>query len=238
MISIGKRPHPSEKAWLHPARVMPARGAGRTVPVMSIDGPGVESGWSGLFWEAFRRSRNAMVLLDDQRRHVDVNSAYLELLGYRRSALIGRPFYEIVIGGPLLSTREWEALLRRDQFTGVADLLGANARKVRLEFAGHPEIVTGRRLVLVVALKARPGASGHTERTGAGHEPTPLSGRELEVIQLIAFGLSGPEIADELHIAHNTVRTHVRNAMEKLDAQSRAHLVAIALAEALYWRRD
>ena len=43
------------------------------------DGRG--SGWASLFWQAFRRSRNAMVLLDEQRRHVDVNGAYLQLLG-------------------------------------------------------------------------------------------------------------------------------------------------------------
>ena len=44
-------------------------------------------------------------------------------------------------------------------------------------------------------------------------------------------GDSGPEIAEELGIAHDTVRTHVRNAMEKIGARSRAHLVAKALGE-------
>jgi len=38
------------------------------------------------------------------------------------------------------------------------------------------------------------------------------------------------EIADELQISHNTVRTHAFNAMTKLNARSRAHLVAKALA--------
>ena len=48
----------------------------------------------------------------------------------------------------------------------------------------------------------------------------------------MAEGQSGPEIAEELHISHDTVRTHVRNAMTKLGARSRAHLVAKAFAEA------
>ena len=39
------------------------------------------------------------------------------------------------------------------------------------------------------------------------------------------------EIAAELHISHDTVRTHVRNAMNKVGARSRAHLVAKVLAE-------
>jgi DNA-binding NarL/FixJ family response regulator len=60
-----------------------------------------------------------------------------------------------------------------------------------------------------------------------------LTDRELEIVRLVAQGESGPEIAADLHIAHNTVRTHVRNAMTKLGARSRAHLVAKALGEGL-----
>ena len=44
---------------------------------------------------------------------------------------------------------------------------------------------------------------------------------------------TGPEIADELDICRDTVRTHVRNAMTKLGARSRAHLVAKALGDGL-----
>jgi DNA-binding CsgD family transcriptional regulator len=47
----------------------------------------------------------------------------------------------------------------------------------------------------------------------------------------VAQGRTGPEIADELHISPDTVRTHVRNAMTKLAARSRAHLVAKALGD-------
>ena len=50
------------------------------------------------------------------------------------------------------------------------------------------------------------------------------------------MGLTSAEIADELHVSHNTVRTHVRNAMGKLEARSRAHLVAKSMAEARYWQ--
>jgi DNA-binding CsgD family transcriptional regulator len=57
--------------------------------------------------------------------------------------------------------------------------------------------------------------------------------RERDVVWLVAHGNTGPEIADELHIAHDTVRTHVRNAMTKVGARSRAHLVAKALGDGL-----
>jgi PAS domain S-box-containing protein len=203
------------------------------LPVMpSNDG---QSGWSGLFWEAFRRSKNPMVLLDDHRCHVETNGAYLQLLGYRRAALIGRPVYELVLGGPIMSESEWQGVLRRGQFAGVADLRCAEGRSVRVEFAGRPEIVTGRQLVLFVALttasRGRRPADGMEKASGSGR----LTPREMEVIDLVALGMSGREVAQELQIAHDTVRTHMRNAMTKTGSRSRAQLVAKTLAEALSW---
>jgi PAS domain S-box-containing protein len=184
------------------------------------------TGWAGLFFDAFKRSRNAMVLLDEERRAVDANPAYLGLLGQRRGAVIGRPIYEFVVDGPVASESEWRAALARDEFSGVAEMVGADGDAISVQFAGHPETATGRRLVLLVALhSARAG-----RRLGAEGPTEPLSRREQEVVGLIGQGSTGPEIAEELHISHNTVRTHAFNAMTKLNARSRAHLVAKALA--------
>lgn len=181
-----------------------------------------ESGWSGLFWEAFKRSKNAMVLLDEQRRHVEVNGGYLELLGYRRGALIGRPIYEFVADGPVASNREWRAALHQTQFTGKADLVHSDGRRIKVEFAGHPELVTGRKLVLFVALKTARAVRLVQHSVPPGQATSVLSKREVEITALIAAGLSGPEIAQDLQVTHNTVRTHVRNAMAKTGARSRA----------------
>lgn len=46
-------------------------------------------------------------------------------------------------------------------------------------------------------------------------------------MRLVAEGRTGREIADELHIAHDTARTHVRNAMTKLGARSCGPRLAI-----------
>ena len=56
-----------------------------------------------------------------------------------------------------------------------------------------------------------------------------LSPREREILGLLSQGLSGEEAAKELFLSPETVRTHVRNAMQKLDAATRAHAVALAL---------
>jgi DNA-binding CsgD family transcriptional regulator len=54
-----------------------------------------------------------------------------------------------------------------------------------------------------------------------------LTRREREVVTLIALGGETAEIARELHISPETVRTHVRNARSKLGARTRAQLVAV-----------
>jgi PAS domain S-box-containing protein len=180
-----------------------------------------------------------MVLLDDERRHVEVNGAYLKQLGYERRELIGRPIYELVVGGPLSSHAEWEAALSEGHFTGEAELICADGGTLAVQWAATTEIVTGQRLALFVAMStSRWGRSfRRSGPTGGGppadHQPAVLTGRELEIVRLVALGNTGPEIADELLIAHDTVRTHARNAMAKVGARSRAHLVAKALGEGL-----
>jgi len=186
-----------------------------------------QPGWAGLFWAAFKRSQNAMALLDEQRRIVEVNGAALRLLGRRRAEVVGRPVYEFVEGGPVLSDEEWHGLLSRGESMGEATIERPNGT-VRVQWAAHTETMTGRRLILFVVLnveRRRQFRRGVAARTGG------LTEREQEVVHLVALGRSGPEIADELNISHNTVRAHIRNAQRKLGARSRAQLVAMALGE-------
>jgi LuxR family maltose regulon positive regulatory protein len=58
----------------------------------------------------------------------------------------------------------------------------------------------------------------------------PLSERELEVLQLIAEGLSNPEIASRLYLSLNTVKVHSRNIYGKLGVHNRTQAVAKARA--------
>ncbi|MEU9833228.1 response regulator transcription factor [Streptosporangium sp. NPDC048047] len=55
-----------------------------------------------------------------------------------------------------------------------------------------------------------------------------LSERELQVIRLVARGLSNQEIADELCLSLETVRTYLRRVFAKLDVRDRTHLAVLA----------
>jgi DNA-binding NarL/FixJ family response regulator len=64
--------------------------------------------------------------------------------------------------------------------------------------------------------------------------PAPrLTERELEVLKLVAQGMSNREIAGELFISENTVKNHVRNILEKLHLHSRMEAVVYAVREKL-----
>jgi PAS domain S-box-containing protein len=189
-----------------------------------------QDGWAALFWTAFKGSRNAMVLLDEHRRNVDVNGAYLKLAGYTREEVIGRPVWEFVAGGPRATERQWERAIARGELSGETELTCADGTTVTVQYAGHTEVATGQRLVLFVVLSTSRWGR-HSRRDPETGTSEPLSAREREIVQLVAAGETGPEIAEHLHISHATVRTHVRNAMAKVGARSRAHLVAKALGD-------
>jgi DNA-binding NarL/FixJ family response regulator len=62
---------------------------------------------------------------------------------------------------------------------------------------------------------------------------TELTERERDILQLVARGLSNPEIAGQLVISPLTAKSHVRNIQRKLDCHDRAALVAVAYESGL-----
>ena len=66
-----------------------------------------------------------------------------------------------------------------------------------------------------------------------GAAPPPLSGRELEVLQLVADGLSLPEVAARLFISVKTVKNHLASIYAKLDARDRTQAVLRAVRAGL-----
>jgi DNA-binding NarL/FixJ family response regulator len=78
--------------------------------------------------------------------------------------------------------------------------------------------MTGEVARKVIAAFQRPAASAA--------EDANLSERELEVLALLAKGYANKEIADQLNVAYDTVRAHLKRAYEKLHVRSRTEAVA------------
>lgn len=81
-----------------------------------------------------------------------------------------------------------------------------------------------------VSVATDPGPPGPVAVPGS---PEVLSGREAEVLGLLAAGESNRAIAEVLYISEHTVKTHVRHVLAKLGVCSRAHAVARARQLAL-----
>ncbi|MCX4669366.1 response regulator transcription factor [Streptomyces sp. NBC_01381] len=79
---------------------------------------------------------------------------------------------------------------------------------------------------LVEAFARQAGADGASPQPPADLEALTL--REVEVLKLIARGLSNADIADRLYISEATVKTHLNRTMSKLDLDSRAQAVVVA----------
>ena len=60
-----------------------------------------------------------------------------------------------------------------------------------------------------------------------------LTQREREILQLLADGMSNADVAGQLFISQETVKSHVRHILTKLEADTRTQAVAIALREAM-----
>jgi DNA-binding NarL/FixJ family response regulator len=80
--------------------------------------------------------------------------------------------------------------------------------------------------------------NGQAQRGGKRREPERsrtcgLTERELEVVVLLAEGLTNDQIASELVLSPRTVQSHVSNAMKRTRTQSRTQLAVLALREGL-----
>jgi LuxR family maltose regulon positive regulatory protein len=112
-----------------------------------------------------------------------------------------------------------------DEGPAMGTLLG---RLIRAQQIAVPGDYVGR---IVRALEHDLAAAPTDKRPGAAIVPglvTALSDRELEVLHLLAAGKQNQEIADELHMALNTVKKHTTHIFEKLGATNRTEATARA----------
>jgi len=185
------------------------------------------SGWERLFWLVFDRTENPLALLDEERRIIAVNAPAAELLGSSREELEGRSIRDSVKPSEReLSDESWQRFLRTGEYFGTREMLRADGVEVSIEFAARLAEIGERTVAIYVAMTLTEDEPVEIARAAA---KLGLTEREREIVTLIALGRDTGDIAAELHISPETVRTHVRNAMGKLDVHTRAQLVAVVL---------
>jgi DNA-binding NarL/FixJ family response regulator len=89
-----------------------------------------------------------------------------------------------------------------------------------ISMQGKANYLPGRHLV-VFAPRDKAGTPGSGRPT--------LTPREREIFQLLALGFTGREIAAQLVLSPDTVRTHVQNGIGRLGAKTRGQAIAISL---------
>jgi DNA-binding NarL/FixJ family response regulator len=119
----------------------------------------------------------------------------------------------------------------------VYEALGAGASGFLLKDASGAELVEAVRVVARGDALLAPSVTRrlisafarrrHHERPASG-AASGLTPRELDVLRLVARGLSNAEIAAELVVTETTVKTHVHHLLTKLGARDRVQLVVLA----------
>jgi DNA-binding NarL/FixJ family response regulator len=109
-----------------------------------------------------------------------------------------------------------------------AELRGMLEAVARGEAAITPAIAAR----MLTELARPPGPPAPAAASGP-RDPDRLTERELDVLRLVVAGRRNKETAAELGISENTVKFHLRNILDKLHAQSRAEMVAMAVREGL-----
>ena len=118
------------------------------------------------------------------------------------------------------------ALTSYDGDQDIHRALDAGVRGYLLKESAHSDVV---KAIATVYAGRRLMSPDVAERLSEFLPHVALTGRETEVLELVAQGLSNKEIASRLGTASGTVKMHVQNVLEKLEASDRTHAVTIAI---------
>jgi DNA-binding NarL/FixJ family response regulator len=115
----------------------------------------------------------------------------------------------------------------------LLEALDAGARGFLLKEAPLDDLTRAIRMVATGGTYVDAALAGVLAGAQATERLTSLTKREREVLRLLSDGMRNEQVALELSISPLTVRTHVKKAMEKLEADTRTQAVARALRESL-----
>lgn len=115
----------------------------------------------------------------------------------------------------------------------VAEALDAGVRGFVLKEAPLADVARAIQIVGGGGVYVDPVLAGALAAGDTSGSVKLLSQREREVLRLLADGMRNEDIGERLHIAAETARAHIRNAMRKLGAATRTQAVATALRQSM-----
>jgi PAS domain S-box-containing protein len=182
----------------------------------------------------------AIVSTDARGLVVTWNTRATGLYGWTAEEAVGRSFAELLapqgeeaavdqIVASVRAGRAWQGAVRVSRRDG--SVFTAFVRQCPLhDAAGRVVGIIGAALDAADPELARAVRTLAAASSGDGRRSrTVLSPRERQILTLLARGLTGEQIAERLVLSPETIRTHVRNAREKLGASTRVEAVTRAL---------
>ena len=162
------------------------------------------------------------------------------LYGWARGEAIGRHISELTVPDEsrLPAEQIMEALQRGEPWQGAFRLRRKDGSLFTAFVKDSPILDQDGRLIGIVGVSIEIGEPELAQavrlaisegNNNHGRRTRTLSPREREVLSMLARGLTGEQIAERLVLSPETVRTHIRNAREKLGASTRVEAVTMAL---------
>jgi PAS domain S-box-containing protein len=180
-------------------------------------------------WQFVDQAPVPLVIADDARAFMHVNGSWTQLFGYTNDQALDMHIDDMLApeSRPGISMR-WSDLLTAGAATARIALVCADGSRLELRYSALANAIPGQHLALFLAERPAPAGLGRPSR---GRRAGQLTLREQESLRLVALGMTTTAAAERLGISPETVRTHVRNAMNKLGARTRAQAIAVAMRD-------
>ncbi|MDT4940167.1 MAG: LuxR family transcriptional regulator, regulator of acetate metabolism [Pseudonocardiales bacterium] len=182
-----------------------------------------------ILWDFVDRAPVALLAADSNRRIARVNERWSDLLGYSSAQACEMGLDELLApeSRPGIEMR-WADLLGTGMGMARIVMLRADGDRVHVRYGAFANVIPG---IHVAACLPEPGQDGRMNRPARSRRAGQLTRREQESLRLVAAGMTTIAAAEQLGISPETVRTHVRNAMNKLGARTRAQAIAVAMRD-------
>lgn len=169
-----------------------------------------------------------MLVVDNDRRYVEVNTAARLLFRLSLAEMRRRRIEDLTPPEQLpVMTAAWTRLMAEGSLSGRYDVALPDRSRLLIHYAALANVLPGLHLI-VFSPAGWPEDELAPIQAGSGGVAAVLSPRQHEVLALLAGGAELQQIADELSLSPATVKTHVRDALQRLGARNRAHAVALA----------